>query len=111
MADADSGVSIMSGVFRPFEKLVEITIMGKTFLVPERNSVLRAFQYISPETIPYGKFCWSQDCHYCKADCRLPDEDQPHTIQACKFMVSEGIQITNLSPELIGCLKAKLGQQ
>ena len=111
MADANSGVSIMSGVFRPFEKLVEITIMGKTFLVPERNSVLRAFQYISPETIPYGKFCWSQDCQYCKADCQLPDEDKPHPIQACKFMVSEGIQITNLSPELIGCLKARLGQQ
>ncbi|HTZ74441.1 MAG TPA: hypothetical protein VMB47_11005 [Candidatus Aquilonibacter sp.] len=108
MADAESGVAVMSGVFRPFEKLVEITIMGKPFLVPERNSVLRAFQYISPETIPYGKFCWSQDCQYCKADCQLPDDDQPRSIQTCQFMVSEGIRITNLSPELIGCLRAKL---
>jgi NADH dehydrogenase/NADH:ubiquinone oxidoreductase subunit G len=111
MADAESGVSLMAGTFRPFEKLVEITVMGKTFLVPERNSVLRAFQYISPETIPYGRFCWSQECQYCRVDCQLPDDDQPRPIQSCKFMVSEGISISNLSPELIGCLRTKLGQQ
>jgi hypothetical protein len=110
MAEADSGVSVMSGVFRPFEKLVEITVMGKTFLVPERNSVLRAFQFISPETIPYGKFCWGQECAYCSAECKLPDEDQSRPIQACQYMVSEGISITKLSPELVGCLRAKLGQ-
>lgn len=108
MADADSGVSLMSGVFRPFEKLVEIAVMGKPFLVPERNSVLRAFQYISPGTIPYGKFCWSQECQYCRVDCKLPDDDQTRSVQACKFMVSEGISISNLSPELVGCLKSKL---
>jgi hypothetical protein len=98
----------MSGVFRPFEKLVEITVMGKPFLVPERNSVLRAFQYISPGTIPYGRFCWSQECQYCRVDCKLPDEEQARSIQACKFMVSEGISISNLSPELVGCLKSRL---
>lgn len=108
MADAESGVSLMSGVFRPFEKLVEITVMGKPFLVPERNSVLRAFQYISPGTIPYGKFCWSQDCQYCRVDCKLPDDEHTRPVQACKFMVSEGISITNLSPELVGCLKSRL---
>src|SRR5215831_1606411 len=110
MADAESGVALMSGVFRPFEKLVEITVMGKTFLVPERNSVMRAFQYISPDTIPYGRFCWNQECQYCRVDCQLPDDDQPRPILACKFMVSEGISISNLSPELIGCLRTKLGQ-
>ena len=44
----------MSEPFRPYEKLVEITVMGKKFQVPERNSLLRCFQFISPETIPYG---------------------------------------------------------
>jgi hypothetical protein len=107
----DGGVSLMSGVFRPFEKLVEITILGKTFLVPERNSVLRAFQYISVETIPYGRFCWGQECQYCRVECQLPDDDRPRPIQSCQFMVSEGIRITKLSPELVGCLRGKLGQQ
>jgi len=99
----------MSDVFRPYEKLVEITILGKTFLVPERNSLLRAFQFISPETIPYGRFCWNQECQYCRVSCKLPDDDQSRPILSCKFLVSEGMAISDLAPELMGCLRTKLG--
>jgi hypothetical protein len=96
-------------VFRPYERLVEITVLGKSFLVPERNSLLRCFQFISPETIPYGRFCWNQECQYCKVTCQLPDEDHPKPILSCKFMVSSGMSITELSEELMFCLKSKLG--
>jgi len=106
---SEGGTSLMADVFRPYEKLVEISIMGKTFLVPEKNSLLRAFQFISPETIPYGRFCWNQECQYCKVDCRLSDDDQARPILSCKFLVSEGMSISNLAPELIGCLRSKLG--
>jgi len=106
---ADSDPSLMSDVFRPYEKLVEITILGKTFLVPERNSLLRAFQFISPETIPYGRFCWNQECQYCRVNCQLSDDDRVRPILSCKFIVSEGMDITQLSPELVGCLRTKLG--
>jgi hypothetical protein len=110
MADrADSESPLMDDVFRPYEKLVEITILGKTFLVPERNSLLRAFQFISPETIPYGRFCWNQECQYCKVNCQLSDEDRGRPILSCKFIVSEGMNISWLAPELVGCLRAKLG--
>jgi hypothetical protein len=100
----------MADVFRPYEKLVEITILGKNFLVPERNSLLRAFQFISPETVPYGRFCWNQECQYCKVSCQLSDDDQSRPILSCKFLVSEGMNITEMSPELLGCLRTKLGQ-
>ena len=70
----------MSEPFRPYEKLVEISIMGKKFQVPERNSLLRCFQFISPETIPYGRFCWNQDCQYCRVTCQLPDDDEPNSL-------------------------------
>jgi hypothetical protein len=103
------GGSIMSDVFRPYEKLVEITIVGKTFLVPERNSLLRAFQFISPETVPYGRFCWNQECQYCRVSCKLPDDDQSRPILSCKFLVSEGMAISDLAPELAACLRSKLG--
>ena len=99
----------MSDLFRPYEKLVEITILGKTFLVPERNSLFRAFQFISPETVPYGRFCWNQECQYCKVNCQLSDDDQARPILSCKFLVSEGMQISEMAPELVGCLRAKLG--
>jgi hypothetical protein len=107
---AESDTQVMSEVFRPYEKLVEITILGKTFLVPERNSLLRAFQFISPETIPYGRFCWNQECQYCKVNCQLSDDDQSRPILSCKFIVSEGMDISQMAPELVGCLRTKLGQ-
>ncbi|MGA3293298.1 MAG: hypothetical protein ABSE45_04850 [Candidatus Acidiferrales bacterium] len=105
---AQGEAPLMADVFRPYEKLVEITILGKTFLVPERNSLLRAFQFISPGTIPYGRFCWNQECQYCRVDCKLSDEDQARPILSCKFIVSEGMNISQLAPELVGCLRTKL---
>jgi hypothetical protein len=107
---SESNAPFLGDVFRPYEKLVEITILGKNFLVPERNSLLRAFQFISPETVPYGRFCWNQECQYCKVSCQLADDDQSRPILSCKFLVSEGMNVTEMAPELVGCLRTKLGQ-
>ena len=99
---------IMSEPFRPYEKLVEITVFGKKFHVPERNSLLRCFQFISPKTIPYGRFCWNQDCQYCRVTCQLPDEDEPHEMLSCKFIVMPGMEVSEMSQELKWCLRSKL---
>lgn len=98
----------MSELFRPYERLVEITVLGKKFQVPENNSVLRCFQFISPETIPYGRFCWNQECQYCRIKCKLPDDDKPTDMLSCKFLVVAGMEITELAQELTWCLKSKL---
>ncbi|MCL4523427.1 MAG: hypothetical protein M1453_12890 [Acidobacteria bacterium] len=98
----------MSEIYRHYERLVEITIQGKKFQVPEKNSVLRCFQFISPETIPYGRFCWNQECQYCRITCTLPDEEKPHEMLSCKFLVMPGMVITGLAQELEWCLNAKL---
>ncbi len=100
--------SDVPGPFRPYEKLVPIKILGKEFHVPEKNSLLRCFQFISPETIPYGRFCWNQDCQYCRVECKLPDDDQAREMISCKFMVMAGMEITKVSPELKGCLRGVL---
>ncbi len=99
----------MGGLFRPYERLIEIKIQGKSFQVPEKNSLLRCFQYLCPESIPYGRFCWNQECQYCRVICQLPDDDAPRPILSCKFIVSPGIEITDLSSELLWCMKSKLG--
>jgi hypothetical protein len=96
------------GPFRPYERLVPIKILGKTFQVPERNSLLRCFQFISPETIPYGRFCWNQDCQYCQVSCQLPDDDQARPMLACKFMVMPGMEVVQLSEDLKACLSKAL---
>ncbi len=99
----------MPDPFRPYERLVEIRICGKAFRVPEKNSLLRCFQFISPETIPYGRFCWNQECQYCRVECQLPDQSSAAPLLSCKFVVCEGLAVTALSEELRWCLKRKLG--
>jgi len=89
-------------LFRDYEKLVNITVLGKAFQVPEKNTCLRVFQYISPETIPYGRFCWNQECQLCRVSYTMANQPDvpPRTILACKVLVAEGMQITELSDEL-----------
>ncbi len=89
-------------LFREYEKLVEITIQGKKFQVPEKNTLLRAFQYISPDTIPYGRFCWNQECQLCRVFYKMPNQPDagPRAVLTCKVLVAEGMQIVELSDEL-----------
>jgi hypothetical protein len=51
-------------LFRPYDRLVKISILGREFEVPD-NPLLRCFQYLAPETVSYGRFCWNEDCQYC----------------------------------------------
>ena len=94
----------MSEPFRPYEQLVKIKLLGKTVEVPDRNSLLRCFQFLSPQTIPYGRFCWNQDCQYCRIMAKLPDDDESREMLSCKFIVMPGMEITEVSPELKACL-------
>jgi hypothetical protein len=101
----------MTGPFRPYEQLVTIKVLGRSVQVPDRNSVLRCFQFLSPETIPYGRFCWNQDCQYCRIMVKLPDDDQAREMLSCKFIVMPGMEITEISPELKLCLRSALRKQ
>lgn len=89
-------------VYREFERLVEIAIGGKVYQVPEKNTLLRAFQYICPETISYGRFCWNQECQLCRISYVMTDqpEEPPRPILACKVLVADKMSIVELSDEL-----------
>jgi hypothetical protein len=41
--------------------------------------------------------------------CQLSDDDQARPILSCKFLVSDGMNISEMAPELVGCLRSKLG--
>ena len=60
-------------LFRPYQKLISITIRGKKFSVPENQMLLRAFQYLCPDTISYGRYCWNEECQYCRVSVKRPD--------------------------------------
>ena len=98
--------------FRPFERLVRIRVLGKSFDVPEKNMLLRCFQYISPETIPYGRFCWNQECQTCRVGVCVPgSQDEPRNVLSCKLIVHEGMEITELSTELTWNLKKAISSR
>ena len=82
-------------IFEPFERLIEIEILGERREVPENNSLLRCFQYLSMDTISYGDFCWNGDC----ANCRiwLEDTAQEKPILSCRTKVQEEMKIVRLS--------------
>jgi NADH dehydrogenase/NADH:ubiquinone oxidoreductase subunit G len=100
-----------SPLYRKFEKLVEIMVLGRKLQVPEKNTCLRAFQYISPETIPYGRFCWNQECQLCRVSYTMAGqpEAQPRAALSCKLLVADGMQVTELSEELRHCMMGILG--
>jgi len=87
-------------LYRPYQKLVEIIIQGQKFSVPENNLLLRCFQFLCPETIPYGRYCWNEECQYCRVSVKRAGAEKVHQALSCKLMVEEGLEVQELSAEL-----------
>ena len=92
-------------LFRPYEKLVKITLGDKQFEVPEGNMLLRAMQYLAPENISYGRFCWNEECQYCRVSFDLGEGTQSRTALSCKLMVQDGMRVTEMAQEIRYCLR------
>jgi NADH dehydrogenase/NADH:ubiquinone oxidoreductase subunit G len=85
-------------IFEPFERLIEIEITGERREVPENNTLLRCFQYLSLETISHGDFCWNGSCVNCQV--WLDDTEQQKPVLSCRTKVQERMKIVRLSQEI-----------
>lgn len=85
-------------IFEPFERLVEIEIEGARRAVPENNTLLRCFQFLSLETVSYGDFCWNGDCLNCQV--WIKNGEKEKAALSCRTKVEEGMQIVRLSKEI-----------
>jgi predicted molibdopterin-dependent oxidoreductase YjgC len=94
-----------SELFAPFSRLVTITLLGKQVQVPENNVLLRCLQYLAPEPIAYGRFCWNEDCQYCRVVYDLGDGTRERAAISCKLMVEEGMRVKEVSREIKYCLR------
>ena len=92
-------------LFRPFSRLVKITFLGYEVEVPGNNPLLRCFQYLAPEGIAYGRFCWNEDCQYCRVTFDLGEGTTSRAALACKLMVEDGMRVTEASTEIRYCLR------
>jgi hypothetical protein len=92
-------------LFRPYEKLVNIQVLGRDFQVPDSNMLLRCLQFIAPEQISYGRFCWNEDCQYCRVVYDLGEGTPRRTAISCKLMVQEGMRVVEVAQEIRYCLR------
>ncbi len=86
-------------LFEPFERLIEISINGKRVEVPENNTLLRCFQYLSLESISYGEFCWNGDCLNCQV--WIKNGEKEKALMSCRAKAEEGMEIVRISPEIV----------
>jgi len=82
-------------IFAPYEKLIDIEILGKRRSVPENNTLLRCFQFLSMQSISYGEFCWNGECLNCQV--WLQQGEKEKAVMACRTIVAEGMQIIRLA--------------
>ncbi len=92
-------------LFKPYERLLKVTILGKEFEVPEANMLLRAMQYLAPEAIAYGRFCWNEECQYCRVGYDMGEGTPTRTALSCKLMVQPGMRVTEAALEIRYCLR------
>jgi predicted molibdopterin-dependent oxidoreductase YjgC len=92
-------------LFRPYDKLVNITLLGREVEVPENNTLLRCLQYVAPEGISYGRFCWNEDCQYCRVSYDLGEGTATRAALACKVLVEEGMRVKEVTTEIRYCLR------
>ena len=90
---------VVSDLLDPYEKLVSIEVLGKEVSVPEKNRLLRCFQYLSINTISYGDFCWNGECTNCQIWYHMGGQTELNDKPAlsCRLECEEGMVITRLS--------------
>lgn len=85
-------------IFEPFERLIQIEILGAKVKVPENNTLLRCFQFLSMKNISYGDFCWNGDCTNCQVWLTEGGKEKP--VLSCRTKVKEGMKIVRLREEI-----------
>jgi hypothetical protein len=97
-------------LFRPYSRLIRIKLKEKELEVPENNMLLRGFQFLAPENVAYGAFCWNEECQHCRVTYDTGEGTPKHVALSCKLMVKENMRISEVAAEIAYCLRdLKLG--
>jgi hypothetical protein len=86
-------------LYEPWQKLIRLHVLGKVIEVPEKNILLRQFQYVAPD-IGMGRYCWNGECRYCEVSYRRDATGADQVVLACLVDGQDGMRITKLAPEV-----------
>ena len=90
---------LREGLFECFEELVEIDLCTNRTMVPEKNKLLRCFQYLRMDAVSIGDYCWNGECTNCQVWYKA-DDGEIKAALACRLYVRPGMVITALSANL-----------
>ena len=82
-------------IFEPYDRLIDITIIGERRRVPEKNTILRCLQFLEMETVSDSELCWNGDCMGCQVWIKYGDNEK--AVIACRTNIEEGMEIVRLS--------------
>jgi hypothetical protein len=85
-------------IFEPYDRLIEITLLGEKKLVPENNSILRCLQYLDMEKISEAELCWNGECIDCQVWIKSGDKEK--ALMSCRTNAVEGMEIVRLADAL-----------
>jgi len=85
-------------MFAPYERLIEIEIVGRKFEVPENNSILRCMQYLQMKSISNADLCWNGDCLNCQV--WIGNGAKEKAVIACRTNAKHGMKIVRISKDL-----------
>lgn len=85
-------------MFEPYDRLIEIILLGEKKLVPENNSILRCLQYLEVEKISDAELCWNGECIDCQVWIRNGDKEK--ALISCRTDALEGMEIVRVSETL-----------
>ena len=88
-----------AGLFESYERLIEIELCDTRLSVPEKNKLLRCFQFVKTDAVSVGDYCWNGDCSNCKIWYEGED-GQTKSALACKLYVKQGMVIVRVSENL-----------
>ncbi|HMJ08674.1 MAG TPA: 2Fe-2S iron-sulfur cluster-binding protein [Pyrinomonadaceae bacterium] len=85
-------------IFEPYERLIEIEILGRKYSVPENNSILRCLQFLEMEDISEGDFCWNGECLNCQV--WIKNGEKEKAVMSCRTNAVVQMQIVRINKEI-----------
>jgi len=85
-------------IFAPYEHLIEIEILGRTYRVPENNSILRCLQYLNMEAISHADLCWNGECLNCQV--WIENAGKEKAVIACRADATPDMKILRISKDI-----------
>lgn len=85
-------------MFAPYERLIEVEILGRKRRVPENNSILRCLQFLQIDTISNADLCWNGECLNCRV--WIEKDGKEKAVISCRTTVVEGMKVVRISKDL-----------